>query len=455
MPGVNAIAKDTVIAVGGLGTQADRAENNGGGATKTAWDSGVPADFIDTNGGPKSADTAISYDHAGGTPDRKFSKAGIGANVTVGTLAYVSGTNITTGIYEITSIAGDDSWVACADIIATGDNADSIMNIGGAIDSLQNALDGQDAATQNRFIYYNISSVTLTVPIDIDVYGGSAATRIIVKGYNADLTAITQVTITTNSDINTLLNFSLGTGLFICFYNFIFDAGGVNKANYCAYGVGPSDDWVTFINCLFDDAEDGAAVFINGDNWAVLNCELKESGGGFITGGTDGVDSRVIGCSIHDNTGDGIKILQERAVILNNIIYDNTGVGINLATVPISHVVMGNTLYANDGDNLSIVAGGYYCQILNNVSVGSTGGYGFNLNGNSPDAVGFGYNLSAGNSSGHTDVSGTFADLGIGSNIASAQAAADIFTDVTDGAEDFTPKAGSDLIDNALDAGTA
>lgn len=464
MPGTNAIAKDTVIAVGGLGTQADKAENNGGGATKTAWDANAPTDFIAANGGPTSADTGITFDFAGGTPDRKFSKAGIGTGVTVGTLAFVSGTNITTGIYEITSIAGDDSWVACANITATDDNADSVMNIGGAIDSLQNALDGQDAVTQNRYIYDNISTETIAATIDVDTFGGSVTTRVRVIGYNSTLAAEDMIIITTDQDLGANALLKITTVDFIEIANIDFNCGGKDN-NLAGIGVSAiaTGDGArsVFCNCIFRGAEvDGAAIASN--YVEIINCEFHLNGRyGFFS--VTSTIPRIRLCSIHDNDNHGINLrAAEHALIENCLIYDNgkdgSGHGISLFTSAIGLTMKGNTIHGNANNGIEMPSGSTRLTIFNNTCVGN-GGFGYDFNGDDPDNVCyfFGYNHSSVNTTAHTDAvaDGAFAALLNGNNQADSTAAASIFTSVADGAEDFTPKAGVDLVDNALDAGTA
>lgn len=453
--------EDTVVVCGGLGTMANAAELNGGGATKVVWDAGSPSDFINTNGGPKrTASCAFT------TASKNLNGTDIGNGVTVGTLCYVStgdGAHITAGIYEITTVTDNDN-IVCAQIDDDGTNDTGVtVNVGGAIDTLQHVFDNpvNDAALFSRYIYINgiVNDADGTIPvglaIDIDVNVGSTTTMVIVVGYNSTLTAESQVVLEATADINAIFSTSKAANLYWLIRSIDFNAAGANKANYCVVGTNSNDDYVAFEDCVFRNAVDQSAISMQGDLWTVVNSEIYGSGGGFITGDTDGSQSGVVGCSIHDNAGDGIKIETSQAVIINNLVYDNTGNGIELTT-GLSQIIMGNTCYINDGDNINLGAAVYRSIVINNVCVGSTGGYGFNLNSRaSLEYIMFGYNLSAGNNSGDTDISGTFANLGIGGNIASAQAAADIFTTVTDGSEDFTPKAGSDLINNALDAGTA
>lgn len=162
--------EDTVHFVGGIGTKADRDQYNGGGCTQAAWDSsGELSDFMGTNGGPKTSAVNATYTNS----TKTVTATGIGNGVTVGTLAYLSGTNITTGVYEITAVTDNDN-VVFGDIDASGDNTDTTINVGGALDNLQNALDNSStkADSQNRVIYTNLNE-NLTAAIDIDGLGGS------------------------------------------------------------------------------------------------------------------------------------------------------------------------------------------------------------------------------------------------------------------------------------------
>ena len=167
-------AKDTVHFVGGLGNQLGRHGNNGGGCTKVAWDAGVPLDFMVSDGGPIANANNCVYTHA----TTQIGKTGIGAISTEGTLVYVIKTagagNLTTGKYEITDII-DAHNIEVANIDADGDCTVTIR-IGGAIDSLQNALDNDstDAALYTRSIYTNLAE-SVALPIDIDTGEGTPA----------------------------------------------------------------------------------------------------------------------------------------------------------------------------------------------------------------------------------------------------------------------------------------
>jgi len=456
----NQIAKDTVIAVGGLGTQVDKAELNGGGATKTAWDAGAPGDFIAANGGPKSADTAITYDHAGGTVDRMFSKAGIGTNVTVGTLAYVSGTNITTGIYEITTVAGDDSYVACANIVATDDNADSVLNIGGALDKIQNALDTQDAASYNRYIYDNISTETVTATVKADTYAGSASTKVFVIGYNATLAAEASVILTTTTDITGEAAavdqslFSIVTKNYLEFRNINFNAGG-KDANRAMCGLYNNDaQYITFYNCNFYGGEaDGC--YYNSSYLFFVDCEFYLNGRyGLMNNGT--CYFVITHCSFHDNDNHGLQGGFIHSTFAADSFYDNgkdgTGNGINLNGSNRCRFIS-NTLFGNADDGLQENAASYFNLYINNASIGN-GAYGYDFSTMGQGDIGvFCNNLAGANTTAHYNLGAdnTFADFSHGNNVASAQTADQLLKTITDGSEDLTPETGSDLIDAGLD----
>lgn len=153
------------------------------------------------NGAAVITMVAVVYDHTGGTVEKMLSKAGIGVGVELGMYAYISGTNITTGRYEVTTIAGDDSYIACTGLVATGDNSDSVVNIGGAVPATYNAvsydledvLDSSigDAASQDILILiYLASAQEITEQIMVDSNGGSGAFRKTLRGVDSSYAAL-------------------------------------------------------------------------------------------------------------------------------------------------------------------------------------------------------------------------------------------------------------------------
>ena len=71
--------------------------------------------------------TGVTYDHSGGAEETYFSKTDVGLNVVAGMMAYVTGTNITSGYYQVTVVTDDDNIKIA--VTATDDNTDSTVQI--------------------------------------------------------------------------------------------------------------------------------------------------------------------------------------------------------------------------------------------------------------------------------------------------------------------------------------
>ena len=452
-------AKETVTVVGGLNTQADKAALNGGGAIKTVWDAGSPSDFIDTNGGPIQTATCTFT-----TIDKNLSGTDIGLNVVEGTLCYVStgtDTHITAGIYEITTVTNDDN-IICLNIEDDGNDESVItVNVGGAFDGLQTAVNNKvnNGVAYNRYIYDNISTETITSTITVDTYGGTNyVSRIYIIGYNLTLTAEAEVTITTHS--------TLADGLLVCdgvsylkFINIDFDGGNkTDEANHCVK-FGSTGGYITFSKCKFHGAtNDGVYNGSTGNSHDFLNCEFYDNGDyGYYIYYSRSNNSKIIACSFHDNVDTGLILQGNGVTITGCLAYNNTGAGFSIGVAGRGQTLFANcTSYNNTLDGFNIDLQAYSTILINNTSV-DNGGYGYNLGGNTGQFSHFSNNHSSVNTSGHYSegADNTFADFKDGDNIAGVQAATDIFTDVDPGSENFTPKTGSDLINNGLDAGTA
>lgn len=77
--------------------------------------------------GPLISATGVTYDDSGGAQDNYFSQTDIGVGVVAGMQAYVTGTNITTGFYQVTIVTDDDNIKIA--VTATDDNTDSTVQI--------------------------------------------------------------------------------------------------------------------------------------------------------------------------------------------------------------------------------------------------------------------------------------------------------------------------------------
>lgn len=458
--------EDTVVVVGGLGTQVNKAQLNGGGATKAVWDAGSPSDFINTNGGPKrTASCAFT------TASKNLNGTDIGNGITVGTLCYVStgdGTHIDPGVYEITTVTDNDN-IICAQIGDDGTNDTGVtVNVGGALDGLQNALDNDinDASSYNRYIYDNIATETITATIDLDTNAGAANSHIIIIGYNSTLAAEAEVIITTTTDLSGngsgLLSFNAKS--YYEFRKIDFYGGGkdASRAVYCVMDVAAAQsEHVLFTYCKFRGASSHGVNQSGSRHFTFIDCEFNLNGGnGYEAAIGKGYYLKILACSVHDNDAHGINI-QSLCLATGCLLYDNgkdgSGNGLTTSSVSDYTVIINNTAYGNADDGFQIDDLSDNCVIASNAAIGN-GAYGFDLQGKSIQPTGFfGYNLAGANTTAHYSegADNTFADFRHGNNVASSQTADQLLKTITDGSEDFTPETGSDLIDNALDAGTA
>lgn len=152
--------------------------SNAGGCTRYWWDTEVPngteaealaamLKLMDVAGDPYIDDTGLTY--TDGTTRVDAAVPGDFATAEAGMVAYIAGTNITAGMYEITT--ADPDYLIFDDIVATGDNVDTEIVVGGSFGTLQEALDESSAVDYSCWIYTSRSE-TLAAAIDIDINGG-------------------------------------------------------------------------------------------------------------------------------------------------------------------------------------------------------------------------------------------------------------------------------------------
>lgn len=148
----------------------DGAANNGGGYTDNY--AGTWANWH-TAFAPRVAETGATYTHA----STRISKAGLGTASAVGLIAYVSGTNIIAGRYEITDII-DANTIEVADIVSMDDNTDTVVNVGGALDTVANAY-AVTSSGDNLLIVESATDYTISAAVEIStaiqIFGVEAA----------------------------------------------------------------------------------------------------------------------------------------------------------------------------------------------------------------------------------------------------------------------------------------
>ncbi|MCP5006531.1 MAG: hypothetical protein GY941_21715 [Planctomycetes bacterium] len=276
------LSKDTMHFVGSASHQAGPVGDAlpGGGCTSATF-SGAVADYMGADGEPVIDMTAVAYDDA---PTPTFTKTGIGVGVTAGTLAYITGTNITTGVYEVTTVTDDDN-IICADITATGDNADSTVTIGGAYTNLQLALDDDATASvdgggdyYNRYICTNLDE---TISSSMTPLGGDRASGKFIKiiGYNNKLYLPNGDGVAQATSVDTSVISDMDVESYVGPYAIQFDtsyyAGAIEAIRSVESAVQKraSGDWISI------DADDNAIDVwtVGGDNIETRNLKLHNT----------------------------------------------------------------------------------------------------------------------------------------------------------------------------------
>ncbi len=181
---------DSIFFVGGQGTKAGL--TNPGGCRRTWWENelGTNPTKIDkqnalnklmgANGEAKFALTNLTY-----TGSTKQFTVTDSTGIEVGMVAYVTGTGILSGRYEITDVP-DSTHITVSGLAYTGNNPDSAVTIGGAFGSLPNAVSSGvlDATSYHVNIYTN-KNETFTSAVVFGCEGTPyKGTRLSVRGYN-------------------------------------------------------------------------------------------------------------------------------------------------------------------------------------------------------------------------------------------------------------------------------
>lgn len=204
----------------------------------------------------------------------------------------------------------------------------------------------------------------------------------------------------------------------------------------------------SYIDCRIDSATDHGVRIEESDsdfNVNFINCEVDSNGAGIGVNTNQRGGTKVINCSIHDNTNIGYAegARWGKVVAIGNLIYDNGGDGIKLYYPSVSAVIMGNVIFGNSGDGLdsdnNVISGHF--MIINNI-FRSNGGYGINTNTATNNIFAFAdYNCYSNNTSGAIDIGGGTPP---GSNNVTSDPQ---FVSETDGSEDFTLQSGSPCLD--------
>lgn len=329
----------------------------------------------------------------------------------VGNIIYLQGGtgSLAAGWYQVT-VFNSSTSITLDRTVATGTGI--TMNIGGALADLTVPVaDGGDTNTvyiKSTGTITVTSAVTLTYALTIIGYSSS-------RGDGGQAT----ITTSTNSIDLIAMNIALNPTSGSSFQNLILTStagtpgDGIHEIN------GSNGPALTLLNCSLS----GFNIGIIGDWQAknaffpltLFNTEVKScvSDGVENTGPT-----QIIGCFIHGNGRDGIRLLNTTGGptkplwVFHSIIYNNTGCGINNQinqsqnNVYYGYVVCVNTaLVSNGSDGLQQTqeSSGSYGTLLANCIIFGNGGFGVDL-GTSGQLLAIDYcNAYGSNTSGDTN----------------------------------------------------
>ena len=395
-----------------------------------------------------------------------------------GALLYVSGgTGITAQHVTITYVSTTVVLLSAS----IGGDATDVATSDGPWATVEYAVDNTAAATDELRLY---GTFTPTAKITQgDALLGNAGDPARIRGCNAygivdgSLAVVSAASLGATTDLWEIFPSTYGVGHVVVFqYIDFYGNSGGRDFLYTAW-----NPWgvVIFSHCTFRDAGRHILYVSSGANISTCSfndCEIKDGANDVISDSGQDFATNWLRCSVHDNTGDGIRFcaFDQRggsATCEENTVYDNAGVGIILvesspsATSHTGRVILmrHNTVDNNTGNGGEIATGTDLngLLVLESNVFSNNGGYGFDTNGDGSAIALACANCfpsgSSANTSGDTDAGdvqsdGTIAGLTVSYLNFSDEPG---FVSTTDGSEDYTPDTGSALIGAALTGPTA
>ncbi len=378
----------TYFIIGGTGIGAGFPTLAGGAADDSvAW-----VDAQGSDGSPLESHTAgwgASVSDSGGSVRITGSNGDLSAAVVGVYAACIFDATYSNGRYKITAIDSTNGAYIEIDLTFAGTTMVDQCYVGGALGGggnpeyvttdIQAVLDLAVAGDTIK-VACNQSSVTtylVDTQLDIDQNSGSLNSPITITGVdNIDGTVLTPTSkwpiIFAVASIASMVE--INTKHYWEFQYVDFD-GDTDQANTCL-NVRPASG--TGCNLYNIRARNSAgAAGVKGVNWiggscSIINCEID---GHVSTGLQAGVNTHVLGCSIHDNGANGVNIGNEN-VLEHSLIYANTADGINAFGSVDKWTVANCTIDNNGSDGIAFPDGSENNRVYN-CCITNSGAYGF------------------------------------------------------------------------------
>jgi hypothetical protein len=301
----------------------------------------------------------------------------------------VSGTNFVVDIYQVLSVVVGVSITFATNnagtSICSGVGAAGVINIGGALDSIASintrVINSTTQGSNGNTIYFKATGTLAFTATQLNFDLKSYA----LIGYTTTRGDNGQATITTAT--NSVFLFEAGNaGVQWQFYNIKMTSTASTKA--AAIEDGNSIYYLLCQNCTFDGPKYALETTVTTHHVAFFNCEIKNCSNHGMN--LEQVATKVVGCYIHDNTGDGIHTngtanggISGELTVINSVIKSNGGNGITLSdsdgNAAISLCLESSAIINNTGDGIK-AGGTSFSQMLgliNNI-IDSNGGWGIN-----------------------------------------------------------------------------
>jgi hypothetical protein len=286
----------------------------------------------------------------------------------------LTGTNVTAGFYEITSMVAGTSWTVAgtATLPTSGTTTNATGNMGGALATLSK-LSGAMVASNKAYCTGSFSSTATTTFAQTATPTGTVSrTRLIGYGATRGDTTHATLTLSTNTGL---------TGIALTGNGFFVEQMDVNCASLgTSTGISGSGFWGTVQRCKVSNFTTRAIVFTGTIGW-VLECEATGGGSGAIAILTTGQQA-VMNCWLHDNAGVGIQLgaSSSGSMAMFNLIANNSGATSDgIAVSNTGTWVVNNTIHASGRDGIRSTttneAGNIYRDniLTSNVGAGITG----------------------------------------------------------------------------------
>jgi hypothetical protein len=313
------------------------------------------------------------------------------------TVQFISGTNVTAGFYQITTVSAglNGTWTLDRTPLTSGTTTNAVANMGGALATLGKVA--PVAVASNKIYCTGAFTTTASIAFAQSSTPSAATTwamRVIGYGAARNDSGHATLTLTANTGI-TVVNLS-GIGIWV--ENLDVDCG--SFATSTAFSVG---NHCAVRNCKAANFATKGISLLNATT-ACTDCEVT----GGLTGalGIDvaaAVSDSVTRCYVHDNACPGINLANNTGCAFN-LVTNNTGASSDgIRFTGTGNQILNNTCHGNAGDGIKGSGANMLGNLVKNNLVTNNGGFGITMtSGSWPSDFAYDGNAYGGGASANT-----------------------------------------------------